>query len=153
MAAKLSSDDRLKMGGLSAGHATKSAKIRALHGAGYSKSRIAEFLGISYQFVYNVLARQGERVPLKEAAVDVGPGGRIVIPAPFRQALGLGEGDQVLLSLVGDEVHLASRRSKIRQAQDLLAKYVPSSVDLAAELIAERRQEAAEDDGASGGRG
>lgn len=152
MVAKLSSDDRLKMGGLIAGRTTKSAKIRVLHDAGYSKSPIAEFLGISYQFVYNVLARHGEKASPKEAAVDVGPGGRIVIPAPFRQALGLSEGDQVLLSLVGDEVHLASRRSKIRQAQDLLAKYVPSRVELVAELIAERRQEAFGDDGASGGR-
>lgn len=153
MAARLSSDDRREMDRLVVGLATKSAKIRALNAAGYLRPQIAEFLGIRYQHVRNVLVQGKEAETPKEISVDVGPGGRIVIPAPYRQALGLGEGDQVLLSLVDDEVHLASRRSRIRRAQDLLAKYVPSDVDLAAELIAERRQEVSREDGESGDRG
>lgn len=34
---------------------TKSAKIRALNAAGYSRSEIAKFLGVRYQHVRNVL--------------------------------------------------------------------------------------------------
>jgi AbrB family looped-hinge helix DNA binding protein len=141
------------MGGLTVGLHTKSAKIRALDAAGYSRSEIAEFLEIRYQHVRNVLVQGGEIEPPREFSVDIGPGGRIVIPAPYRQALGLSEGDQVLLSLVDDEVLIASRRSKIRRAQNLLAKYVSSDVDLAAELIAERRQDASREEGEDGGRG
>lgn len=153
MATKLKHDDRQSMDMLVVGMTTKSAKIRALHAAGYARAQIAEYLEIRYQHVRNVLVQGGETEPPREVSVAVGPGGRIVIPAPYRQALGLGEGDQVLLSLVDDEVRLASRRSKIREAQDLVAKYVPQDVDLADELIAERRREAARDDGESGGRG
>ena len=153
MVAQLDTEKRRRMSGLVEGLPTKSAKIRALNAAGFSRSEIAEFLEIRYQHVRNVLVQGAQKEPPRELSSEVGPGGRSVIPAPFRQALGLSEGDQVLLSLVDDEVHLASRKSKIRQAQDLLAKYVPSNVDLVAELIGERRQEASREDGGSAGGG
>lgn len=49
------SDERRKMSEIAAGLPTKSAKIRALDDAGYSRSEIANFLGIRYQHVRNVL--------------------------------------------------------------------------------------------------
>lgn len=36
-------------------HTTKSSKIRALDASGYTRSQIANFLGIRYQHVRNVL--------------------------------------------------------------------------------------------------
>jgi AbrB family looped-hinge helix DNA binding protein len=52
---------------------TKSDKIRVLHRAGYSRRQIADFLGIRYQFVRNVLVddeRRGQISPL--SAVEPG---------------------------------------------------------------------------------
>lgn len=70
-------------------------------------------------------------------------GGRVVMPAEIRQALGLKVGDAVLWSLVDGEARVSSRAQRIRQAQALVRKHVPAGVSLADELIAERRQEAA----------
>jgi AbrB family looped-hinge helix DNA binding protein len=70
-------------------------------------------------------------------------GGRVVMPAEIRQALGLKEGDAVLWSLVDGEARVTSRAQRIRQAQALVRKHVPAGVSLADELIAERRQESA----------
>lgn len=70
-------------------------------------------------------------------------GGRVVMPAEIRQALGLKEGDAVLWSLVDGEARVTSRAQRIRQAQALVRRHVPAGVSLADELIAERRQEAA----------
>jgi AbrB family looped-hinge helix DNA binding protein len=143
MAANLSASDRQNMERVVADLPTKAAKIRALHSAGYSRAQIATFLDIRYQHVRNVLVRSETAVPPKEVQVAIGPGGRIVIPASYRHALGLSEGDQVMLSMDDGEVRVASRRAKIRAAQDLVAKYVPGNVDLTDELIAERRRESA----------
>ena len=146
MAGNQTASDRQDMERIVTDLPTKAAKIRALYAAGYPRGQIATFLGIRYQHVWNVLA-QVERAALpKEVSVAIGPGGRIVIPAPYRQALGLREGDQVMLTMDEDEVRIASRNSKIRAAQDLIAKYVPANVDLVDELIAERRREAVSDD-------
>jgi AbrB family looped-hinge helix DNA binding protein len=70
-------------------------------------------------------------------------GGRVVMPAEIRQALGLKEGDAVLWSLVDGEARVTTRAQRIRQAQALVRKHVPAGVSLADELITERRQEAA----------
>jgi AbrB family looped-hinge helix DNA binding protein len=70
-------------------------------------------------------------------------GGRVVMPAEIRQALGLKEGDAVLWSLVDGEARVTSRAQRIRQAQALVRQHVPAGLSLVDELIAERRQEAA----------
>lgn len=74
--------------------------------------------------------------------LNIGPGGRIVIPAPIRRALGIGEGDLVQLTIEGDEIRLVSKDVAIRRVQEMVAKYVPEGVSLVDELIEERRREA-----------
>lgn len=140
-------DARPAMDEIVAGLPTKSAKIRALDTAGYSRSEIAKYLEIRYQHVRNVLVQTKPEhaagyVP-ERVRVKIGPSGRIVIPAPYRKALGVKEGDVVTLQLEGDEVRVISPAAAIRRAQDLIAKYVPADVSLVDELIAERRREAA----------
>ncbi len=78
--------------------------------------------------------------------VKIGRGGRIVIPAAYRRALGLEEGDEVTLRLDQDEVRIVSQPADLRRAQALIARYVPPDVRLVDELIAERRREAARED-------
>jgi AbrB family looped-hinge helix DNA binding protein len=69
--------------------------------------------------------------------------GRIVIPAECRAAAGFKPGDELLVDVVGEgELRLRTRRQALKAAQEIVARY-SSGRDLVAELIAERRDEAA----------
>jgi AbrB family looped-hinge helix DNA binding protein len=75
----------------------------------------------------------------------IGDGGRLVIPAEQRKALGLNPGDTVLLSVENGELRLRSLQESIRRARSLVAKYTGPGGDgrlLSEEFIAERRREA-----------
>ena len=144
---------RAEMAKVVVGLPTKSAKIRALGGAGYARGDIARFLEIRYQHVRNVLVRAQEKEEReerdKEAATpptqvwaQVGPDGRVVIPAAYRGLLGIEGGGHVFMLLEGDEVRLMGRDGALRRAQELVAQYVPAGVSLVDEFLAERRREA-----------
>jgi len=70
-------------------------------------------------------------------------GGRVVIPVEFRRALGLAEGDEVILRLVDSELRITGRSQAIRKAQAVVRKHVRRGKSLVQELIQERRREAA----------
>jgi AbrB family looped-hinge helix DNA binding protein len=72
----------------------------------------------------------------------VGDGGRIVIPASYRQALGLRRGSRVVLSLKDSEIQIYSREQARKRAQQFVCRLVPADVSLVDELIRERREEA-----------
>jgi AbrB family looped-hinge helix DNA binding protein len=77
----------------------------------------------------------------------IAPGGRVVIPAEFRRALGVKIGDDMVIELADDELRLRSRQSAIKQVQAMVRKYIPDDGrSLADELIAERREEAAREE-------
>jgi hypothetical protein len=145
---------------LIAGLSTKSDKIRALGKAGYRRQQIADFLGIRYQHVRNVLVdaerkeKSGELAEPKpgwrsETPVADEPGkirvqadGSVIIPASVLAAAGFKPGDRVMAHMEREgEIHLLSRRAAIRLAQELVRKYVPEGVSLVDDLIAERRRE------------
>ena len=73
----------------------------------------------------------------------IGEGGRIVIPAEYRKALGLKPGDEVVLVLQEGEIRLLTPKLAIRRAQTLVRRYIPESRSLVEELLQERRDEAA----------
>ena len=73
----------------------------------------------------------------------IGLGGRVVIPAGYRRALGVKPGDEVILSLADGEVRMSTLERAIERVQALVRRYVPADVSLADELISERREEAA----------
>lgn len=143
-----------------AGLTTKADKIRALFRAGYSRSEIAGFMGIRYQHVRNVLVRSGymetqlsRPMPAEDVAsaesppvlvrTAIGPGGRVVIPAAYRKALEVEEGDFIVMQMDGDELRVVNDEKEFKRVQQMIASYVPEGVSLVDELIAERRQEAA----------
>lgn len=66
-------------------------------------------------------------------------GGRIVIPAACRNALGIKPGDDVVLQLEDQEIRLYTRKQALRRLQDRVAKVVPRNVSLADELLRERK--------------
>ena len=155
--------DRRHMDELTAELRTKSDKIRRLRRAGYERADIARYLGIRYQFVYNVdtaptpeAAKRATTVASRESPESLEPapdwvwttirrGGVIQVPAGFLKAMGAAEGDQVQMALDGDVVRVLSRAAAIREAQELVRRYVPEGVSLVDELLAERRAEAARD--------
>jgi antitoxin component of MazEF toxin-antitoxin module len=168
--------DRRQMDELTVGLRTKSGKIRRLSAAGYQCAEIARYLGIRYQFAYNVLnapptqTKQSPRDPTPQAAgrvttasrqdppepsvpspnwiwTMVGKGGVIRLPAAVLTSMAVAEGDQVQLALDGDVVRVLSRAAAIREAQELVRRYVPEGVSLVDELLAERRAEAAREEG------
>src|SRR5258708_2573496 len=90
---------------------TKTEKIRQLKRQGMRNADIARALGIRDQFVSNVVLREMRNNPSPasrdeldqpatesfQAWTQIGEGGRVVIPAVMRAALGVGVGDTVLL--------------------------------------------------------
>ncbi len=68
-------------------------------------------------------------------------GGRVVIPAEYRQALGLHIGDELILRLENGEVRIFTPQQAIKRAQELVRGYLPQGRSLVDELLAERRME------------
>ncbi len=73
----------------------------------------------------------------------LGEGGRLVIPAEYRKALGLKPGDKVILVLEEGELKVITLRQAVERAQALVRQYIPEGRSLSQELIRERREEAA----------
>lgn len=72
----------------------------------------------------------------------VNENGRVVIPASFRERLGIRVGDEVVLQIHDDELRITTLRSNIERAQRLVRKHVKRGISLVDELIAERREAA-----------
>lgn len=136
---------------------SKSQKMRELAAAGMSRVDIARKLGVRYQFVRNVLEKDRERSEKDlhrglsdrpqaafadpSAKVKLGPDGRVVIPAAFREALGLGEGDTLFARVENGEIHLLTAKAVMRRVNSMVRKFVPEGVSLVDELIEDRRRE------------
>lgn len=77
-----------------------------------------------------------------EARLRVNENGRVVIPAPFRKALGISAGDELVLRIENDELRITTLKRRVEQAQRRIRRYVKPGRSLADELIAERREAA-----------
>lgn len=140
---------------------TKSEKIRTLGKAGYSRRQIADFLGIRYQHVRNVLVDaervgRGPMVPADSSAkvtamagqvapsmaVRMESGGRFALSDDVLHEAGFREGDVLFVQATSGEIHLMSPQAAMREAQALVRKFVPENVSLVDELTKQRRHEA-----------
>jgi len=72
----------------------------------------------------------------------IGRKGRIVIPAPMREAMGIAEGDVLDLRVVDGELRFSTLQSRIRRAQERARRIIKPGVSLSEELSAERREAA-----------
>jgi AbrB family looped-hinge helix DNA binding protein len=139
---------------------TISAKIRTLAEQGKARADIARLLGIRYQHVRNVLEHDKVRNleakgkglvtsgvlsdqtgVLTSVKLRLGPDGRIVVPAVFREAIGLKEGDVLFALLEDSEIHLLTPKAAMLRAQAVVRQFVPEGVSLVDELIEDRRRE------------
>jgi bifunctional DNA-binding transcriptional regulator/antitoxin component of YhaV-PrlF toxin-antitoxin module len=80
-------------------------------------------------------------------AMKMSEGGRVVVPAEIRKALNVRDGDVVYWELVDGEARLTTKLARLRRSQEMAQRRFPSEpgVSLAADLIADRRQEAEQD--------
>jgi AbrB family looped-hinge helix DNA binding protein len=76
----------------------------------------------------------------EETRMRVSQNGRVVIPAPFRKALGINVGDEVLLRLQDDELRITTQQRRIERAQRRARRYLKRGDSLVDELLAERRE-------------
>jgi AbrB family looped-hinge helix DNA binding protein len=65
-----------------------------------------------------------------------------VIPAPFRKALGINPGDEVVLRIEDDELRITTLKRRVERAQQRIRRYIKPGRSLVDELIAERREAA-----------
>jgi AbrB family looped-hinge helix DNA binding protein len=75
--------------------------------------------------------------------VEVGPKGRVVIPAAIRHELGIGQGSQ-LVAMVEDGAVVLLPRSEVRRR--LRGLFAGIDTSLSAELLRDRRRDAERED-------
>lgn len=80
-------------------------------------------------------------------AIKMSEGGRVVVPAEVRKAMGVAEGETLLGELRDGTFVLTTRRAQLEAARRVFQQYFPPGIpSLADELFAERRVAAAEED-------
>jgi hypothetical protein len=147
---------------------TVSDKIRALDAEGYPRADIARVLGKRYQHVRNVLEADklspkkgraskpespGEGLEEASATYDsvhrlkVEAGGVVRLPPEALTALQAQPGSVVIAELQADGLKLFSNSAAWDRVRAMVREFgIDPGRDLVAELIAERRAEAARDD-------
>ena len=118
------------------GKRTLDKSLGGLSQTGLAEEAAAAFVGQSF-------SDDAERRPDPFGSkLKVGPGGRVLIPAELRAALGVAEGDTLVATLEDGELRLMSVQTAVLRAQALVRRSIPvltgSVVD---ELIADRRRE------------
>ena len=79
---------------------------------------------------------------MKQRVTSLDRRGRMVVPVEFRRALGLKEGDAIIVRREGDELRILTRGEAIRRAQEIVGRHTGEGRSLVDELISERRTQA-----------
>jgi AbrB family looped-hinge helix DNA binding protein len=77
----------------------------------------------------------------------LGPGGRIVIPAAYRKAMQVKEGDRLMAHVVDGELRVITPAMGIKLAQKLVRETIRGNESLVDSLFEERRREVADEYG------
>ncbi|MGB7201799.1 MAG: AbrB/MazE/SpoVT family DNA-binding domain-containing protein [Pyrinomonadaceae bacterium] len=72
----------------------------------------------------------------------VNEGGRIVIPAKMRKALGIEVGKNVTLTLKNDLLEITTREKAFKRIEEMMKPHIKQGRSVVDELINERREEA-----------
>lgn len=73
-------------------------------------------------------------------------GGAVTVPDDYRKALGLGEGDALLMEIHGEELRIRPALSAIQRVQERLKPFRDPDRLMSEELIADRRAEVAREE-------
>ena len=68
--------------------------------------------------------------------------GRVVLPAELRKEFGINDGSEVIFSRTEHGIEIKTLHEVIKQAQELVRRYIPEGVSLVDELRKERQQDA-----------
>lgn len=82
---------------------------------------------------------------MNDIRTKIGEGGRVIIPAIFRQAIHLEPGDDIILHLENNEIHIITPEQALLKLQAKVKSYLDKTgqpFSLVDELIATRRSEA-----------
>lgn len=80
-------------------------------------------------------------IKMMEFRTQIKEGGRIIIPAPLRKALHLEIGEDVLLKLEDEELHVVTLKHAVLKAQSLVEKYNKKKISLTDELFKMRQED------------
>ena len=84
---------------------------------------------------------------MKTDTARLGKSGRLVIPVELRREFGVEAGDEVILRLDEEGLHVSTPAQALARAQAFVRGLGLKGRNLAEELVAERRQEATEEEG------
>lgn len=104
--------------------------------AGHTKKTGFEESG---QSGYDAVFDEGKKPMLDR--VKLGEGGRLVIPAAMREALGVKPGDELALEVEAGELKIKSYLAVIKELQAEFNKLVPAGTDVVGDFLKERREE------------
>ena len=76
-----------------------------------------------------------------ETRIQIGKGGRLVVPVKLRNALKIKAGDEIVARLENDSIRLIPMQQAVTLAQKAVKQYVPKGVSLVDDLIKARREE------------
>lgn len=103
----------------------------------------ATWLEVSCEALFESSGAAMDNSLMDDIKVVLGKGGRINIPAEYRRALGLVDGDEVLVGMEEGAIWIQTRNASLERARRLVRPYVgggrPSMLE---ELSRERRAEA-----------
>ncbi len=80
--------------------------------------------------------------PVRQWPARVTSGGRVVLPADARAALGLTDGSPVRVRLEDGRITISPIKTIVQDIQNRWRSYIPGDRSLVDELIADRRSEA-----------
>ena len=73
--------------------------------------------------------------------VILSQGGRILVPAKMRKALGVEVGDELLMRVENQELRIFNLQHAVKEAQELMEKYNPEKKCMSDDIIKDRRNE------------
>jgi AbrB family looped-hinge helix DNA binding protein len=82
---------------------------------------------------------------MNDIRTKIGEGGRVIIPTLFRQAMHLNAGDDIILHIEDNEIHITTPEQALLKLQAKVRSYLDKTeeaVSLVDELISSRRSEA-----------
>jgi AbrB family looped-hinge helix DNA binding protein len=85
-------------------------------------------------------------MPAKRERVKLGDGGRIVIPAAMREAMGVKPGDELICHVEDGELRVRSYADNLKRIQQYVSQFKKPGESVVDEFLAERRAMWGEDD-------
>lgn len=79
---------------------------------------------------------------MTEVRTRVNENGRVVLPAAFRESLGIKPGDEIVMRLEDDQIRIVTLKAQVERVQNLIQRYIKPGTRLSRELIRERRRAA-----------